>query len=72
MLKTMRDELPNIVGGHISNAASSMSINTLSYEPRLALTSSVPSLISASLKSSQRASLYTLCLRPVQEKSHGR
>jgi hypothetical protein len=72
MLKITQEELRIIVEGHVLNAASSMSINTASYEPRLTLTSNVTSLIFASLNSCQRASLYTLCLPLVQEKSHER
>jgi hypothetical protein len=72
MLKITREELRIIVEGHVLNAASSMSINTASYEPRLTLTSSVTSLIFVSLISCQRAPLYTSCLPLVQEKSHER
>ena len=73
MPKTTQEESPIIVGEHILHAASSTSINTLSYEPpRLALTSNLTSLISASLKLSQRASLYTSCPPLVRERSHER
>ena len=72
MLKITREELPIIAEGHILNAASSMSIDTASYEPRLTLTSNVTSLIFASLNSCQKPSLYTSCLHLVQEKSHER
>jgi hypothetical protein len=72
MLKITREELRIIVEGRILNAASSMSINTPTYEPRLTLTPKVTSLILASLNSCQRVSLYTLFLPLVQEKSHER
>ena len=72
MLKITPEELLIIVGGHILNAASSMSIDTLSYEPKLALTSIVTSLISPSLNSCQRESLYTSCPPLAQEESRER
>jgi len=52
----MREGSLIIAGGHISNAACSMSINILSYDPGPTSTSNVILLIFASLKSCQRAS----------------
>ena len=56
MLKIMREGLLIVAGGHISNAACSMSINILSYDPGPTSTCNVILLIFASLKFCQRAS----------------
>jgi len=72
MLKIMRGELRIIVGGHVSNVASSMLTNIPSYDPGLTMTSNSTSLIFTSLKSCQRASLYSSSLPPVLGGSHGR
>jgi hypothetical protein len=50
MLKITPEELLNIVGGRISIRASLMSINILSYDLGLTLTSNVTSLTFTSLK----------------------
>ena len=50
MLKITPEELLNIVGGRVSIRVSSMSIDMLSYDPGLTLTSNVTFLTFASLK----------------------
>jgi len=72
MLKIMRGELRIIVGGHVSNVASSMLTNIPSYDPGLTMTSNLTSLIFTSLKSCQRTSLYSSSLPPVLGESHER
>jgi hypothetical protein len=72
MLKIMPEESLNIVGGRISNPASSMLIDILLYDSGLTLTSNVASLTFASLKSSRKTSLYLSFLPLVQGKSRER
>jgi hypothetical protein len=69
MLKTMREELLSIFGGHISIPVSLMSINILLYDPGFTLTSNVTSLIFASPKLYSRMLSYLLFLHLVLGKS---
>ena len=72
MLKIMRGELRVIVGGHVSNVASSTLTNIPSYDPGLTMTPNSTSLIFTSPKSCRRAPLYSSSLPPVLGGSHER